>query len=81
MRDLLTFLVILLGLTLVGWVAWRAGHDTAQREAHFTIAELRRGIRIAQLDRDRAVEHNNRLLRMVNRTNHAEPVLPSWLKP
>jgi hypothetical protein len=46
MADLVWFLVITAAMSLVAWVSYRAGYDSASREADYTISNLRRSIRV-----------------------------------
>jgi hypothetical protein len=55
---------------LIGFAAWlgyRAGKDVAQREASYTIAQLRRAVSLSRKEVDELRGRLNRLLKQVNR--------------
>jgi hypothetical protein len=64
--ELITFVC---GAMLIGFAAWlgyRAGKDVAQREASYTIAQLRRAVSISRKEVDELRGRLNRLLKQVN---------------
>lgn len=80
MGDLIFFVSTILGLCLTAWVAWRVGHDSAQREAFYTISELRRSLRAQQLESDRLREHNRLMAARLDRANVIVPEVPQWMR-
>lgn len=80
MGDLVLIVALLASVAVTGWVAWRVGHDTAQRNAFYTISELRRSLRAEQLQSDRLREHNRILSDRLGRSNVIVPEVPQWMQ-
>lgn len=80
MGDLILTVALLAAVVITGWVAWRVGHDTAQRDAFYTISELRRSLRAEQLQADRLREHNRLLANRLDRSNVIVPEVPEWMR-
>ena len=57
MADLFWFLLIAAAMAFVSWTSWRAGADSAQREAEYTIANLRRSNRVLRSELDVQAMH------------------------
>ena len=81
MGNFLFLAMMLAAVTLASWVAWRAGHDSAQRDAYFTISELRRGLRAENLEVARLREHNRMLSDRLDRARIVQPEAPEWMRP
>jgi len=60
MGNLLWLALLFAVMSLVAWVAYRAGADTAQREAEYTIANLRRSNRVLRAELDVQALHKGR---------------------
>jgi hypothetical protein len=80
MGDLILTVALLAAVVITGWVAWRVGHDSAQRDSYYTISELRRSLRAAQLEVDRLREHNRLLFDRIDRARLPREEVPEWMK-
>ena len=67
MIELITFVIGCMFIGFAAWLGYRAGKDVAQREASYTIAQLRRAVSISRKEVDELRGRLNRLLKQVNR--------------
>ena len=65
--EVITFVCGAMFIGLAAWLGYRAGKDFAQREADYTIAQLRRAVLISRKEVDDLQGRINRLMRQVNR--------------
>ena len=65
--ELITFAIGCMFIGFAAWLGYRAGKDVAQREASYTIAQLRRAVSISRKEVDELRGRLNRLLKQVNR--------------
>ena len=79
MPEILQFLAGSLILLAVGYAGFRAGRDTSERRAYYTISELRRGLRVARLDNDRLVQAVDRLERQQASARIPTVKVPEWM--
>lgn len=79
MPELLQILAGSIVVFGVGYAGFRAGRDTAERRAYYTIAELRRGLRVARLDNDRLVQAVGRLERQQKAARVPTVKIPEWM--
>jgi hypothetical protein len=70
---------VVVTLSGVSYVAYRAGADTAQRRAYYTISTLRRSLSAARMERDREAERATRLARIVDGQRPPVVKVPEWI--
>lgn len=80
MGDLILTVSLVAAVFITGWVAWRVGHDAAQRDAFYTISQLRRSLRAEQIESDRLREHNRMLFDRIDRAHLPKEEVPEWMK-
>lgn len=78
--EFLTFVIGILMLAAAGVAGYLGGRDAAERKAAQTIADLRRAAMVLRSQRDRAVENNSRLARLVAAQTPRHPDTPEWMK-
>jgi hypothetical protein len=79
MPELLQILAGSIVVFGVGYAGFRAGRDTSERRAYYTISELRRGLRVFRLDNDRLVQAVDRLERQQAAARIPTVRIPEWM--
>ena len=65
--EVVTFIVGISFIVLALFIGYRAGKDVAQREASYTIAQLRRAVFLSRKEVDDLRGRVNRLMKQANR--------------
>ena len=78
--DLTLFVLAVVGASLVAWVSWRSGYDTAARRAGYTISTLRQSLKHARQETDEA-NARTALFRREATRRAAQALIsdPSWI--
>lgn len=78
--DFILIVALLSGVGVAAWTAYRVGYGTAQREAFYTVSQLRRALRAEQLRADTLREQNRLLNDRLNRGKVIAPEVPQWMR-
>lgn len=78
--EILTFAIGVSFVALAAWAGFMAGREAAERQAFYTIANLRRTLSSQRIELDRAAERNRQLMRHVNTARQVDVEVPEWMQ-
>lgn len=79
-RDVIIVALSIGLLMFAGYVGFWTGRDSAQRQAFYTVSNLRRTVSQLRLENERLMEHNRRVSRAVNSARNVDVEVPSWMQ-
>lgn len=79
-RDVIILALGIGFLVFAGYVGFWTGRDSAQRQAFYTISNLRRTVSQLRLENERLSEHNRRVTHAVNTARNVDVEVPPWMQ-